>query len=121
MLGDIVLVWHVDGILETIAQVRGSLYASFRWTQSKKLNVGPRVSCLVSPFFARQGGFCTQGGFRDKSDRDTPALPLPKARETRTGRPLTAEISIVAIEILNCTFDPKPLYQRYIQVVVRAI
>ncbi len=33
----------------------------------------------------------------------------------------TAEISIRLIEILNCTFDPKPLYQRYIQVVVRAI
>jgi hypothetical protein len=32
-----------------------------------------------------------------------------------------SEISIAAIEILNCTFDPKPLYQRYIQVVVRAI
>jgi hypothetical protein len=32
-----------------------------------------------------------------------------------------SEISIAGIEILNCTFDPKPLYQRYIQVVVRAI
>src|SRR6266568_6402110 len=31
------------------------------------------------------------------------------------------EISICRIEILNCTFYPKPLYQRYIQVVVRAI
>jgi len=29
------------------------------------------------------------------------------------------EISITCIEILNCTFDPNPLYQRYIQVVVR--
>jgi len=31
------------------------------------------------------------------------------------------EISICRIEILNCTFYPKPLYQRYIRVVVRAI
>jgi hypothetical protein len=43
--------------------------------------------------------------------------------EDRQGRATLGaiEISIAAIEILNCTFHPKPLYQRYIQVVVRAI
>ncbi len=47
-----------------------------------------------------------------------PVLSFRKA-EVQSGAPL--EISIWVIEILNCTFDPKPLYQRYIQVVVRAI
>jgi len=49
-------------------------------------------------------------------------LTSSMGEEGRDGQsPAAIEISILAIEILNCTFHPKPLYQRYIQVVVRAI
>ena len=56
---------------------------------------------------------------------ELPPSPSPASfeEENRQGRAASGavEISIAAIEILNCTFHPKPLYQRYIQVVVRAI
>jgi hypothetical protein len=42
------------------------------------------------------------------------------AREIAT-RAIHPDFSIRLIEILNCTFDLKWLYQRYIQVVARAI
>jgi hypothetical protein len=62
------------------------------------------------------------GGFR-KSESDTLNLPrVPqKSAEARPEHQqvFDSEISIAPIEILNCTFHPKPLYQRYIQVVVR--
>jgi len=45
-------------------------------------------------------------------------------RQSQGGRgffPIRPDFSIRPIEILNCTFDPKWLYQRYIQVEARAI
>ena len=120
-MGDIVIVWHVDGILETIAQGRGIAVCEFSMDVIEKTEcatVGALSLCLR--LFGKEGGGVPVGV--SPTVPRTKARPVsPKGEETRTGHPLSAEISIAAIEILNCTFDPKPLYQRYIQVVVCAI
>jgi hypothetical protein len=51
----------------------------------------------------------------------TEARSLKRAATDRSpAENILFKISICLIEILNCTFDLKPLYQRYIQVALRA-
>jgi hypothetical protein len=96
----IVTVWNMDDILRTIARSRRSQYASFGYFLSEK----------------------PKRGFEIQSPRQKIYRLCPKSAEASPEQPqiFDSEISISPIEILNCTFHPKPLYQRYIQVVLRA-
>jgi hypothetical protein len=84
------LIWGVDGIFKTIAELRLSDAFEF--------------SILV-----------IEKAEKHDFGRGYAAAPscCPRLRETKGRLP---EISIRRIEILNCTFNLKPLYQRYIQV-----
>src|SRR6476620_7199498 len=54
------------------------------------------------------------------SKKPKPDLSKRAAADRRQAADTLFKISICLIEILNCTFYLKPLYQRYIQVALRA-
>ena len=111
-LGEGDRVWNMDGIVETITQRFWT--ASFDFSMEAIENLNDRDTKGTST------GFSVPWADKRKipTEINGPRSVLPKGGSTERS---TAEISIWVIEILNCTFDPKPLYQRYIQVVVRAI